>query len=87
MFTSTDGRGYEFQQVLAGSSPDGVYSYEDPRVQRVRSGGDEQIVMSYTNLPAPESGLPWRVGVHRLPTRTAASASTPPRAVSSGRTG
>jgi len=22
--------------------------------------------MSYTNLPAPESGKPWRVGVHRL---------------------
>ena len=22
--------------------------------------------MSYTNLPPPESGLPWRVGVHRL---------------------
>jgi hypothetical protein len=22
--------------------------------------------MSYTNLPSPDSGLPWRVGVHRL---------------------
>lgn len=66
VFTSSDGRRYEFQQVLAAGSPDGVHAYEDPRVQRVFSGGSEQIVMTYTNLPAPESGLPWRVGVHRL---------------------
>jgi predicted GH43/DUF377 family glycosyl hydrolase len=66
VFTSSDGRSYEFQQVLAASSPGGVHSYEDPRVQRVRSGGREQIVISYTNLPAPESGKPWGVGVHRL---------------------
>ena len=66
VFTSNDGRRYEFQQVLATSSPDEVHSYEDPRVQRVASGGSEHFVMSYTNLPAPESGLPWRVGVHRL---------------------
>jgi predicted GH43/DUF377 family glycosyl hydrolase len=66
VFTSDDGRCYEFQQVLAASSPDTVHSYEDPRVQRVSSGGGERVVMSYTNLPAPESGLPWRVGVQRL---------------------
>jgi predicted GH43/DUF377 family glycosyl hydrolase len=66
VFTSSDGSRYEFQQVLASGSPDGVHSYEDPRVQRVASAGSERIVMSYTNLPAPESGLPWRVGVHRL---------------------
>jgi predicted GH43/DUF377 family glycosyl hydrolase len=66
VFTSSDGRRYEFQQVLASGSPDGVHSYEDPRVQRVFSGGAERVVMSYTNLPAPEAGLPWRVGVHRL---------------------
>ena len=68
VFISDDGRSYDFQQVLAESSGSrgGVHSYEDPRVQRVRSGGDERIVMSYTNLPAPESGKPWRVGVHRL---------------------
>ena len=66
VFTSSDGRRYEFQQVFAASSPNGVHSYEDPRVQRVSSGGSEHVVMSYTNLPAPESGLPWRVGVHRL---------------------
>lgn len=66
VFTSDDGRRYEFQQVLAAGSPDGVHSYEDPRVQRVASGDSEHVVMSYTNLPAPESRLPWRVGVHRL---------------------
>jgi len=66
VFTSTDGRAYEFQQVLATSSPETVHSYEDPRVQRVRSAEGEQVVMSYTDLPAPDSGKPWRVGVHRL---------------------
>lgn len=66
VFTSSNGCSYEFQQVLARALPDDVASYEDPRVQRVRSGSDEQIVMSYTNLPSPDSGLPWRVGVHRL---------------------
>jgi len=66
VFTSLDGRAYEFQQVLARSSSDGVYSYEDPRVQLVRSGGEERVVMTYTNLPSPESGRPWRIGVHRL---------------------
>jgi predicted GH43/DUF377 family glycosyl hydrolase len=66
VFTSADGRSYEFQQVLARSSPEGVNCYEDPRVQRVRTAAGEQIVMSYTNLPAPESGRPWRVGVHHL---------------------
>jgi predicted GH43/DUF377 family glycosyl hydrolase len=66
VFTSSDGRRYEFQQVLAAASRDDVHSYEDPRVQRVSSDGSEHVVMSYTNLPTPESGLPWRVGLHRL---------------------
>ncbi len=66
VFTSLDGRAYEFQQVLARSSSGGVYAYEDPRVQLVRSGGEERIVMSYTNLAPPESRKPWRIGVHRL---------------------
>ena len=66
VFTSDDGLDYEFQQVLAASAPGDVHSYEDPRVQRVSSGGVESVVMSYTNLPTPASGLPWRVGVHRL---------------------
>ena len=65
VFTSLDGRAYSFQQVLAESAPD-VHVYEDPRVQLVRSGGEERTVMSYTNLPPPESGRPWRIGVHRL---------------------
>lgn len=66
VFTSRDGLEYRFQQVLAAGSDDGLYSLEDPRVQRVRSGPDSQIVMSYTHLPPPDSGLPWRIGVHRL---------------------
>ncbi len=66
VFVSNDGRTYEFQQVLAKASSAGVYSYEDPRVQRVHTPGGERLVMSYTNLPAPESGLPWRVGAQRL---------------------
>jgi predicted GH43/DUF377 family glycosyl hydrolase len=66
VFTSVDGRAYAFQQVLAESSPDDVHTYEDPRVQLVRSSGEARVVMTYTNLPAPDSGRPWRIGVHRL---------------------
>jgi len=66
VFTSLDGREYTFQQILAKSSPDDVNTYEDPRVQLVRSHGEERFVMTYTNLPAADSGKPWRIGVHRL---------------------
>jgi predicted GH43/DUF377 family glycosyl hydrolase len=66
VFTSVDGIHYEFQQVLAHSSSNGIFAWEDPRVQRVRSGGREHFVMTYTNLPAPESGEYWRIGVHLL---------------------
>jgi predicted GH43/DUF377 family glycosyl hydrolase len=66
VFTSEDGLDYRFQQVLAAGSTGGIHSYEDPRVQRVRSDGAEHVMMTYTNLPDPHSGLPWRVGVHRL---------------------
>jgi predicted GH43/DUF377 family glycosyl hydrolase len=66
VFTSRDGLHYEFQQVLARSTPDGVPCYEDPRVQRVRNGDSEQVVMTYTNLPGAESHRPWQMGVHRL---------------------
>lgn len=66
VFTSDDGRDYAFQQVLAQGSADGVECYEDPRVQRVDDRGVERIVMTYTDLPAPGSGEPWRVGVQRL---------------------
>ena len=66
VFVSDDGDSYEFQQVLAERSPDGVYSYEDPRVQRVRTPDGERIVMSYTNMSAPETNESWRIGVHTL---------------------
>lgn len=66
VFTSKDGVDYRFQQVLAAGSPDGVWSYEDPRVQRVTSGGAEHVMMTFTHLPDPASGQPWRVGLHRL---------------------
>jgi predicted GH43/DUF377 family glycosyl hydrolase len=66
VFTSEDGLDYRFQQVLATGADEGAHSLEDPRVQRVRSGSDEEVMLTYTHLPAPESGRPWQVGVHRL---------------------
>jgi len=66
VFTSSDGRSYEFQQVLAQGSSDTVFSYEDPRVQRVQSDGQEHIVMTYTHIPDPRHGKPWQIGLHRL---------------------
>jgi predicted GH43/DUF377 family glycosyl hydrolase len=66
VFTSHDGREYTFQQVLARSSDTGVHCFEDPRVQRVRSKEHEAFVMTYTHLPAPETGRPWRIGAHLL---------------------
>lgn len=66
VFTSDNGVDFAFQQVLAESWIDGGFTYEDPRVQRVVSDGVEKVVMTYTNLPAAESGDPWRIGVHRL---------------------
>ncbi|HEU6443800.1 MAG TPA: hypothetical protein VFL61_01950 [Gaiellaceae bacterium] len=67
VLTSSDGgRTYAFQQVLARAAGDAVCAYEDPRVQRVRSGDVERVVMTYTHLPSPASGEPWRIGGHRL---------------------
>jgi predicted GH43/DUF377 family glycosyl hydrolase len=66
VFTSEDGVNYAFQQVLAEATPKGIYAYEDPRVHRVRSDGAEHFVMSYTNLPPPETHEFWRIGVHLL---------------------
>jgi beta-1,2-mannobiose phosphorylase / 1,2-beta-oligomannan phosphorylase len=66
VFVSEDGVDYRFQQVLARSSDDWIHAVEDPRVQRVTSDGTHHIVMTYTNLPHPEVGGPWRVGAHRL---------------------
>jgi predicted GH43/DUF377 family glycosyl hydrolase len=62
VFTSEDGLDYSFQQMLATGADEGAHSLEDPRVQRV--GG--HVLMTYTHLPDPESGQPWRVGMHRL---------------------
>ena len=64
VLTSDDGRTYEFQQVLARSAQDGIYSYEDARLKRVRAGGTEKFMMTYTNLPAPETRKFW---AHRPP--------------------
>jgi predicted GH43/DUF377 family glycosyl hydrolase len=64
VFTSQDGLDYRFQQVIASGSPEGIF--EDPRVQRVRSGGDEQVIMTYTYLPDHATGRPWQVGMHDL---------------------
>lgn len=66
VLTSADGLDYDFQQVLARGSATGVHSYEDPRVQTIRSGGSDHVMMTYTSLPDPTSGLPWQVGMHRL---------------------
>jgi predicted GH43/DUF377 family glycosyl hydrolase len=66
VFESADGINYSFRYVLATSGEDGDHTFEDPRVQRVRSSGDEQVVMTYTNVPPSWTGLPWRIGVHRL---------------------
>jgi predicted GH43/DUF377 family glycosyl hydrolase len=66
VFTSTDGINYAFGYVLATSGTDGDHTFEDPRVQVVRSNGDSKVVMTYTNLPPAWTGLPWRIGVHRL---------------------
>ena len=64
VFTSGDGRTYDFGYVLARGGEGRTYSFEDPRVQWV--GRDEpSLVMTYTHLPAPESG-PWRIGAHHL---------------------
>jgi predicted GH43/DUF377 family glycosyl hydrolase len=66
VFTSEDGHTYDFQQVLATASAGDVWCFEDPRVQTVRSNGHEQFIMTYTNLPPHDGGLPWRIGLHRL---------------------
>ncbi len=64
VFTSENGIDYSFQQVIARGA--GLHSYEDPRVQTIRSGGADHVMMTYTNLPDPQSGRPWQIGIHRL---------------------
>jgi predicted GH43/DUF377 family glycosyl hydrolase len=65
VFTSLDGLGYQFGYVLA-EADDEIWSFEDPRVQAIPCADDHHIVMTYTRLPAPERGGPWRIGAHRL---------------------
>jgi beta-1,2-mannobiose phosphorylase / 1,2-beta-oligomannan phosphorylase len=66
VFTSDDGLIYEFGYVLAEADINGIWSYEDPRVQLVDSDGGQHIVMTYTRLPAPDSGEPWQIGANLL---------------------
>src|SRR5579862_3633138 len=66
IFASDDGRTYEYQHLLAEASAGDVWCFEDPRVQTVSSNGEDEFLMTYTNLPPHEGGLPWRIGVHRL---------------------
>jgi predicted GH43/DUF377 family glycosyl hydrolase len=66
VFTSTDGVHYDFQQVLATGDDVDAHSIEDPRVQRVRTGRRDHVLMTYTHLPHPDSGRPWQAGVLRL---------------------
>ncbi|MHB1209439.1 MAG: glycoside hydrolase family 130 protein [Acidimicrobiales bacterium] len=66
VFTSSDGRTYEFEYVLGYAGTSDVHCFEDPRVQRIGGDGHERIVMTYTNLPPHESGAPWRIGAHEL---------------------
>jgi predicted GH43/DUF377 family glycosyl hydrolase len=77
MFRSSDGTKYDYTGVLAEASSDGVWSYEDPRVQLIRSGGAEHFLMTYTDLPPPESHQPWRVGCQRLRYRDGCFALNP----------
>ncbi len=66
VLTSDDGEDYSFGYVLARGGLDGAYAVEDPRVQWVDSDGSRHLVMTYTSLPAPESGEPWRIGAQIL---------------------
>jgi predicted GH43/DUF377 family glycosyl hydrolase len=66
VLTSSDGLDYRFAYVLAKGGGTRTSSFEDPRVQRVAAGDGEHLVMTYTALPPPGSGLPWRIGAHKL---------------------
>jgi beta-1,2-mannobiose phosphorylase / 1,2-beta-oligomannan phosphorylase len=66
VFESIDGLDYQFSGVLARAGDHGVHCYEDPRVHLVQLDGRDAFIMTYTNLPAPDSGMPWRIGAHLL---------------------
>ena len=65
VFTSADGRRYEYGYVLASASIGAALSFEDPRVQWVEDRGSRRLVMTYTQVPPPGDG-PWRIGAHFL---------------------
>jgi predicted GH43/DUF377 family glycosyl hydrolase len=67
VFHSTDGLDYSFRYVLASAGVHAIdaLALEDPRVQRVRNGDGEHVVMTYTHLPSDRT-KPWRIGVHKL---------------------
>ena len=66
VFVSAEGLSFDFQRVLAEASPRGVWSFEDPRVQWIRSAGSAELLMTYTDLPHPATKQPCRIGMHRL---------------------
>jgi predicted GH43/DUF377 family glycosyl hydrolase len=66
VFESVDAVNFSFAYVLAHAGDDGVDCFEDPRVQRVTHDGSELVVMTYTDLPPLESGMPHRIGSHIL---------------------
>ena len=65
VFTSENGHRYDFGYVLARGGAGNTYSFEDPRVQWVGRGRPD-LVMTYTHLPAPDTGGPWRIGAQHL---------------------
>ena len=77
VFDSPDGLEYTFRYVLASAGVHAIdaLALEDPRVQRVRNGDGEHVVMTYTHLPADRT-KPWRIGVHKLRRRPSVSSST-----------
>lgn len=66
VLTSDDGESYSFDHVLARAGDHGVHCWEDPRIQQVLDNGSPRLLMTYTNLPAEDSGLPWRIGAHEV---------------------
>ena len=67
VFTSPDGRFYEFQQrarrlpIRTGSTPGRTRG-----CTVFAPATAEHFVMTYTNLPPPDANEFWRIGVHRL---------------------
>ena len=64
VFVSNDGLDYRFRKVLLASVPGTVY--EDPRIQQIVSGGRPHFLLTYTNVPARETGETWRGGIAEL---------------------